>query len=394
MEADSYSAELVGQPAVSFQDIKESGKQKKSQGIPFHKPTLSKNELKSVLECMVQDEISYGRVAVHMEKEFANAFEFRKALSAPSLTSAYHLALMSLELVEGDEVIMAANAPVAALDAVGQVGATPVLVDIDRKSFHPAHEEIQAKVNGKTAAIVISYPYGAFHDYEPVREWLQTDEAKAQRTDAVKDVKIIEDLSYIAGSEYLGRYIGTDADIAVIGLHAEMMMTTGKGAVLLTDSRNLAAQMKDLRMHGGSNRPYRLRYDYSITDYQAAMGIEQLGNLAQILERRKKLGHRYLEAVSDSKLHSFFRHAGEDAFGSFPIIMETPIEHGMSYFKSLRIEVRRTSQFGPLHNLMGLPATDFPNAERVYQRGLLIPLYPYLTKMNVERIVGSLRAFY
>ena len=392
MEAESHYQEpepIISEKALERKE--EQRKKKKSKGIVFNKPTLSKKELKSVLECMVQDEISFGKVAANLEKEFANAFDFQKALSAPSLTSAYHLAFLSLGFEKEDEIIVSASAPVAILDAISYVGANAVLVDLDQNSFHPSIESIQSKISKKTKSIILNYPFGSFFDYEPLREYLQSGTLPKELR---KQIKIIEDISYIAGIEHGGSYVGSHSDIAIIGLHSDMLMTTGKGAIILTDSRNIYGLARDLRMHNG-NKPYRVRYDYTIPDYQAAMGIEQLSSLPQVIERRKAIGKKFLEAAQSSKyLDTYFKSTNLDAFGQFPIILKNSIENGMRYFNSLQIEIKRVNEVRPLHQLTGAGTTDFPNAEKLYQRGLLIPIYPYLTKANVERLIGALKGYY
>jgi dTDP-4-amino-4,6-dideoxygalactose transaminase len=114
---------------------------------------------------------------------------------------------------------------------------------------------------------------------------------------------VIEDISHVIGHEFDGRQAGSEADIAIAGLNEDHLMTIGKGAVVLTDSHNLFSIIKDLRVQGG-NRPYRVRFDYAITDYQAAMGAEQLGIFA-IIERRRRMGVLYNEAIKNSRLKTF-----------------------------------------------------------------------------------------
>lgn len=137
-----------------------------------------------------------------------------------------------------------------------------------------------------------------------------------------------------------------------------------------------------------------MRFDYAITDYQAAMGMEQLGNLAAIIERRRRIGVLYKEAIEKSRLKTYFTNAEADVCASFPVIAETDIEHTQRYFASLHIETRRIFPNGPLHQIMGLNTLDFPNAERLYQRSLLLPLYPMLNKPSVEKITAAIRGFY
>ena len=356
------------------------------QQIAFNKPTFSKKELKSVLECMVQDEITFGNVVLNFEKELASAFEFQKAITTISLSSAYHLALMSFDIKENDEIILAANSPVAALDAVHYLKAKPVLVDIAQNSFNASDELIIEKITAKTKAIILFHAYGAYQNHQLLFDFLKTDENAAE-------IKLIEDISYLAGAEDDTGFVGNSADIAISGLHEDMIMTIGKGAVLFTNSKNIYASAKDLRMHGGK-KAYRVRYDYTIPDYQAAMGLEQLGQLTNIINRRRKIGSLYKETISESRLQTWFQDSEIDTFGAFPVVFDKPVDTVKAFFQSRNIDCRKTMVYGPLGNLIGEPASSFPNAEKLYQRGLLLPLYPNLTKINIERLITAIRSYH
>jgi len=362
----------------------------KNNGIVYSKPTLTKKEVQSVMECLVTDHIAFGSIAENFEKEAAKSFDFKKSLSVISYTSAYHLSFLSLEIEKEkeDEVIISANAPVEILDALGYLDIEPIIVDVARDGFLPSSEQIIEQITDKTKCIVLNYSFGAFYDYEELREYI---EEKNKLKNKNEKIKIIEDLSFIIGHEHKGRFIGADADIAIVGMNKDMIMTIGKGALLLTDSTKYYATAKDLRMQK-SSKTYRIRYDYTITDMNAAIGLEQLGQLSSILDRRRKIGVSYKEALKTSKIESYFNSAGLDSFGAFPIVVNTSQKHALKYFQSLRIEVKKVQE--PLHHFLDLPNGDFINAEKLYNKGLLIPIYPYLTKKNIERMIGSLRAFY
>ena len=372
--------------------------------IVFNRPTLSKKELQSVLECMVHDEISFGNVVRNFEKQAAETFEFQHAMASPSLNAAYHLAFLSLEISEGDEVILPVNSSVAALDAIGYIGAKPVLVDIGRNSLHPEIEDIQKKVTENTKAILLHYAHGAYKNYGNLRASLRGEKIEGSPDTKIKDnssqykqIKIIEDISYIAGRETPSGFVGSEADIVILGLNEDMIITMGRGALIMTNSRNIFSFARDLRNHA-VGKTYKMRYDYTITDYQAAMGLEQLGHIASILERRKKIGHVYLDVMKQllnkDRLQHYFQNPDMDAYGSFPVLFDANLEHTAKFFKSLRIDVKRVMLPGPMHHMLGLPENDFANAERLYQKAVLIPLYPNLTKSSVERISSALKTFY
>jgi len=363
----------------------------KRQPIQYLRPTLSRNELKSVLESLVQEEVSFGQGVLNFEKAFARTFDFQHAAAVDSYTSAFHLALLATELTKDDEIIVPVSAPLSLIDAINYIGAKIVLVDLAKESFHSEVESLLAATTDKTKVIFLPYAFGSYKDFRALYEKLES--AGLRKAGKERRVRTIEDISHVVGHEFHGRQAGSDADIAIAGLNEDHLMTIGKGAVVMTDSHNLFAIVKDLRVQGG-NRPYRVRFDYAITDYQAAMGLEQLGNLAAMIERRRRMGVLYNEAIAQSRLKSYFAAPDFDVCGGFPVVGETDIEHMQRYFSSLQIETRRVFLNGPLHHAMGLNPLEFPNAERLFQRGLLLPLYPMLNKAAVEKITASIRGFY
>ncbi len=353
---------------------------KYDNGIIFTKPTITTKELKSVLECMVQDEISCGKIVKNFENISSNVFGFKKALSAPSLNSAYHLALLGLGIQEGDEVIMTSLAPLGGLDAIGYLKATPVIIDAARGDFHPSMDQIMEKVNKNTKAIILSYPYGAFKNYDELK----------RRIKDLKRIKIIEDISEIIGFDFKKTSI---SDWTIISFHSDMLITMGNGAMLLTNADHLYSMAKDLQMHGGS-RPYRIRYDYTITDYQAAMGLEQINHLETLSKRCRKIGHLYLEAIQQSRFKTYFKFKEMDIYSSFPVFSEKNTKDMIRHFKNFGIETRRIVNYSPLHQLMELSVANFRNTEGMYKRGILIPIYPHLNKQSIDRIILAIKKFY
>ncbi len=358
--------------------------------IQYIRPTLSRNELKSVLESLVQEEVSFGQGVLNFERAFARTFDFQHATAVDSYTSAFHLALLATELTAEDQIILPVSAPLSLLDAVHYVGAKVVLVDLAKDSLHADSDALLAQINEKTKVIFLPYTLGSYKDFTPLYEKL---EAAGLRKGKEQRIRVIEDISHVVGHDVNGHQAGSNADIAIVGLNEDHLMTIGKGAVVLTDSHNLFSTIKDLRVQGG-NRPYRVRFDYAITDYQAAMGLEQLGNLSAMIERRRRMGVLYKEAIANSRLKSFFVAPEHDVCGAFPVIADADVTHTQRYFASLQIETRRVFPNGPLHHIMGLKALDFPNAEKLFQRGLLLPLYPMLNKAAVEKITAAIRGFY
>lgn len=400
--------------------------EKKIKPIDAHRPTLSKREIESVLNCLIEDKLGSGEVTRRFERVFANSFGFRHALAVNSLTSAYHLAFLGLGIGPGDRVILSALAPLAACDALRYVGAEPILLDVARGSFHPEEEQIWQLIQDlnrtgqadgavspaveQTQAIDTD-PSCANSDAEVVdiNNALQDPGAAAgqiclvldhsfgsvHRLDAEKlraeNIKIIEDFTGLVGSTVQpdGDFFGKQGHVAICGLAEFDLLTTGNGAMLISSEPRLHGRLHSLR-YGGKRKKGAIAYDYRLEDFQAAMGLDQLGRLGITLARRKKIGQKYLESLRTTRHENFFKESGVDAYLQFPVVFNKNMEEVLRYYASLQIGVVRAVAY-PLHHVLNLPRMQYPNAERFYQRAVSVPIYPALTANNVERISSSVR---
>lgn len=359
-----------------------------STPIPFSRPALSKKELVSVLNCLVEDELGFGRISQQFEREFARAFRFRHALSVNSFTAAWHLAFLGLEIGPDDEIITSSLGDLGLADAAGYLGARVVPVDIERDSFHICLDGIRQALTSRTRAVIISHPFGnVFTRWEELESILDQWEQ-----DHGQKIFILEDFSAVLGQENGAEFTGHRGKVGVVSFAADMMITNGHGAMLVCSDPRLYGRVNQLRnledRAGG-----QVRYDYRITDFQAAMGLEQLANLGLILERRKKIGRKFLNILAKTSFTTWFNDPERDTYLNFPVITKLSWERVERYFKSLAIEVRPPVRL-PLHQFMDLNRMDFPNCEKLVRKGFLIPCYPHLSKNNVERISQALRGLY
>jgi perosamine synthetase len=355
----------------------------KNKPIEVSRPTLTKQELESVLDCLIQDQLGSGEIAKKFEKTFASAFNFKHVAAVNSLTSAYHLSMLALGIGPGDRVLMSSIAPLAACDAVRYTGAEVLLVDIDRDSFHPAAAVIEQILENEKnthgnypAAFILDHSFGSV---SPLNTELFRE----------KNIKIIEDFTGLVGSFDDSFSPGLAGNFSVCGLSEQDLITTGNGAVIITHDAKLHAKVQSLR-YGSKRTPGAVAYDYRLPDFHAAMGLDQLTHLSALLSRRKKIGIKYLETIRQTQHSTFFKRADLDAYLRFPVIIGKTKEETHRYFNSLHIGIRETMEI-PLHHLLEYPRLEFPNAERLYQKSVCIPLFPNLTANNVERICSSLR---
>lgn len=351
----------------------------KIRPIEAHRPTLSKQELESVLDCLIHDKIGSGAITHKFERTFANAFSYRHVLALNSLASAYHLAFLALGIEAGQSILMSALAPLQALDAVRYVQAEPVIIDLDRDSFHPSMDEVKKYIEShenSIKAVILDHTFGSPSTLDAA--WLRE-----------KGIFVIEDFTGLVGSDRDGDYFGNIGHISVCGLSEYDLLTTGNGAVTVTSDSKLFSRLQSLR-YGGKRLNDSPAYDYRLEDFQAAMGLDQLSRLGITLARRKKIGQKFLETLRLTKHRTFFTEPGIDSYLQFPVLIAKNRDEVERYFASLQIGITRVVE-APLHHILGTASLEFPNAERIYQKCIAIPLYPSLTANNVERIASSLR---
>ncbi|MCB1159567.1 MAG: DegT/DnrJ/EryC1/StrS aminotransferase family protein, partial [Leptospiraceae bacterium] len=268
----------------------------KNHRIEYDKPTISKGELKTVLECLVEDQLYTGSIVERFEKEFRSTFQFKYSLSVNSLFAAYHLSLLALGVKAGDRVLLSSFAPLQALDALFLIGAEPVPLELGKSSFHPSPEDLQKKIKEKEPkAIILDHTFGCllnFKNYD------------------LANIPVIEDYSEALGADLEEIPVGKQGTLSICGLAENHVITTGNGAMISSNDANLHNFMKNLRFNPTAPRKDRSpRFEYNLIDYQAAMGIEQLSKLGLIIERKKKIAQVYLQAVMAASHETYFQKA-------------------------------------------------------------------------------------
>ncbi|MCB1170690.1 MAG: DegT/DnrJ/EryC1/StrS aminotransferase family protein [Leptospiraceae bacterium] len=358
--------------------------EKKPGPIEAQRPALSKEELESVLDCLIQDRLGSGSICERFEKSFAQVASYKHALAVNSLTAAYHLAFLSLDLNEGDEVWLNALTSVSALDACRYVGATPRLLDPARGQFHVDQQSVQNALENEPRNLgereykkiyVLDHTYGSRNKLDVT--WLKQ-----------QGFLIVEDFTGMPGAETEEGYTGHAGEVAVCGLSEFDLVTTGNGAMVVTGDQKLQKKMLSLR-YGGKRDKKSVAYDYRLEDFQAAMGLIQLSRLGLTLSRRRKIGEKYLQTLRQTKHETYFAEPGVDCYHLFPVVVNKTHDEVERYYNSLQIGITRIPE--PLHHFLDLPRLEFPNAERMYQKSICVPVYPALTANNVERISNSLR---
>jgi len=334
--------------------------------IVSNKPTITRKELEAVLDCLINDDLSAGDSVKNLESSLAKIIGLTYALSTNSLTSAYHLIFKALEIGESSEVIMPSFFTQAPLSALSMTGGKPVLLDSEKDSLFPSIADIKEKISERTKAIIVGHLFGYHFSFEGFDDI---------------EIPVIEDVSHSIGTDIDDIPCGNNGTFAVASFDPSGIITTGNGGIVLTNNSKYYSSMKDFR--GPDDR--HINFDYSMTDFQAAMGISQLPKLLDLLTRRREIAKIYHESLRITSHKTPYPYSEKFAYHSFPVIFSVTNEKMESYWRKNKIEVVHILKY-PLHNLTGSSVSGFSNSERLSKKLFAVPLYPTLSRKDVETI--------
>jgi perosamine synthetase len=262
-----------------------------SQRIQVARPDMSHREFRSILDAFLSSWISSkGPYVDKFEQEFRAFIGTDHGVAVSNGTVALHLGLLALGIGPGDEVIVPDLTFAATINAVLFCGATPVIVDVDRRTWGISLAGVQQAVTPRTKAIIPVHLYGRPVEIGPIAAFA-----------AKRGIGIIEDCAEAHGARYEGRPVGQFGDVACFSFYANKIVTTGEGGMCLTNSPELAQSIRLLRDHGMTpSRSYwheRVGYNYRITNLQAAIGYSQLWRIEEVLDRNREIANAYRTAL-------------------------------------------------------------------------------------------------
>ena len=261
--------------------------------FPVMEPFLNGREEDYVVECIRSGWISsQGRFVVQFEKMVAQYHDVEHALAVCNGTTALHLALVSLNVGPGDEVIVPDFTFAATAAAVVHAGARPVFVDVDSESWTISPAAVEEAITPSTKAIIPVHLYG-----HPCRMDRIMEIAKYH------GLLVIEDCAEAFGAKQGGRLVGRFGDAACYSFFGNKVLTTGEGGLILFRDASVYDRARMLRDHGmDQGRKYwhlEPGFNYRMTNLQAAVGVAQLERVDEILNRKAALARMYDQALQD-----------------------------------------------------------------------------------------------
>ena len=341
--------------------------------IPHSKVALDEEDFGGLIKVLRSGQLAQGRVVSSLEEKSASLIGVNHAVAVSSGSAALHLSLLSLGVSEGSEVILPSYVCTALLNAIHYVGATPVLADIHPDTYNITGENIKKVVTDKTKAVIVPHMFGLPADIEAILSL---------------GIPVIEDCAQCIGARVNGRKAGSFGLVSILSFYATKMLGAGEGGMVLSNDRELIDGIRDLRAYD-EKETYTVRYNYKLTDIQAALVASQLNKLSAFIEKRKEIAAVYnrglkkagvtLPVVPEQREHIYYRYV---------ILLEDSLGF-MKEMKERGIECRRPV-FKPLHRYLSLPGC--PITDEVWEKAVSIPIYPSLKAEEAHRIVDAIKA--
>ena len=379
---------------VRYKTIPEFERRSQRAIIPVCEPTLAGNEGKYVQQAIETNWISSaGQFIREFEAGFAAYCGVKYGIACANGTVAMHLAMATLGLEPGDEVIIPTFTMIATANAVTYCGATPVLVDMEPQYWQMDVEQVARKITPRTRAIVPVHIYGHPTDMDPLR-------ALAQE----HGLLVIEDAAEAHGATYKGRRAGSLGDAAGFSFYGNKIITTGEGGMVTTDNRELAQLAWNLRDHAFSHERHFwhkfVGFNYRMTNLQAAVGLALLEQLDTFVAARRRHAHEYnrlLQGVPGIRTPQEAPEA-KNVYWMYGILVDAQ-EYGMDRDALRRVladnGIETRNFFIPMHcqpvYWQQYKGQRYPVAEDLCKRGFYLPSASSLRQDELEYVVSVIR---
>jgi dTDP-4-amino-4,6-dideoxygalactose transaminase len=387
--------------SAAERDSRTAGRPTRTEYLVFGKPDIREPEIEEVIATLRSAWIGTGPRTTQFEKQFGEYVGAPYSVAVNSCTAALHLALITIGLRPGDEVIVPAMTFASTANVVIHAGGRPVLADVRRDTMCLDPNEITRLATPKTRAVIPVHFAGRPAEMNDI-----------MRAAQARGLRVIEDCAHAIETIYQGRHAGTIGDLGAFSFYATKNVVTGEGGMVTTSNQAWADRVRTLRLHGLSGDAWKRFSDdgfkqyevvepgfkYNMMDLQAALGIHQLARVESNLSRRQQIWTLYDEAFS-----------GLPVF--LPPVPEPNTRHARHLYTLLldidRLRGDRDSVMSALHRYrigsgvhyralhlhryygetFGYHRNDFPNAEWISDRTISLPLSPGMTDADVEDVV-------
>ena len=364
--------------------------------IPLCIPEIRGNEWKYVKDCIDTNWVSsVGSYVNLFEEKFSEYVNSKSAVVTMNGTAALQLALATLGIGEGDEVIIPSLTFISPINTLKYVGAKPVFVDVCRDTFVMDAEKIEELITDKTKAIMPVHIYGHPADMDRIMEIAR-----------LHNLYVIEDATESLGSTYKGKMTGTIGDIGCFSFNGNKLITTGAGGMLVTNNlehgsraKFLSTQTKVVTENKAFYHP-EVGYNFRMPNLLAAFGAAQLENIKEYLKIKRENAMYYKELLSDIKGITLpvEKENVENCFWLYSILIEE--EYGISRDELIQKlseeKIESRPFFMPIHEMppyKDCTHGDLSVTKELYKRGINLPSSVALKKEEIEKICEVIKKY-
>jgi len=385
--------------------------------LPFSEPCLGREEWEAVERVFRRNWYTTGPETGEFEREFREYLGCRCAVALHSATAALHVALLTLGIGAGDEVMVTPFTFVSTVNTIFEVGAFPVFVDIDENDYMPSPEALEETVRrefeerdgvwysrsrgGKLKAIMVVHYAG-----QPAK--LEEIEALAQKY----RLAIVEDAAHAVGASIGKRKIGTGQNLTCFSFYSNKNMTSGEGGMVTCDEIGWEKALRMFSLHGidkeayarlkGSGMPFYdvkvLGYKYNMTDLQGALGRAQLKKVELFNKKRRELADLYTHYLGEVE-ELAVRPLRDGVTSSRHLFVAELLRGDRDELlrELLHRRIQCSVHFRPVHlftyhkERLPYKEGDFPKAEAIFERILSLPLFPTMEEEDVAYVVESVK---
>ena len=362
--------------------------------IPVNTPIFNGNEEKYLVNCIRSGWISSeGSYIKDFEDKFSQYVDRKFGVAVSNGSAALDIAIKALNIGIGDEVIVPTFTIISPVQSIVTAGATPILVDSLYDTWNMNVFEIENKITNKTKAILVVHIYGLPVDMAPV-------------IDLCKKYKLflIEDAAEMHGQTYNNLKCGSFGDISIFSFYPNKHITTGEGGMLVCDDLQLSERCKKLRNlafepNGRRFVHNELGWNYRMTNLQAAIGLAQLENIENHIQKKREIGEMYNDLLS--KLHGFQLPLQKTTYANniywvFGLVAESEELYNRA-LKQLESDGIGTRPFfwcmhkQPIFQKMRIfDNSTYPIAEKLATNGFYLPSGLGLTKAEIKSVIESI----
>jgi len=366
--------------------------------IPVSRPSIGEEELNEVRKVFDSGWLGMGRWVAEFEGKLKELLGADNAVAVNTGTTALHLALDSIGIEKGDEVIVPSLTFIASVQAIVACGAKPVFCDVEEDTLNMDIMDASRRITSKTKAIMPIHYSGQPCDMDAILGL-----AKKRR------LRVVEDAAHAFGSYYKGKRIGSFGDITCFSFDPIKTITCGEGGAIVTKDTDLAHIMYKKRILGidkdtWSRYKHKRDWFYNVTtsgfryhmsNINAAIGLVQLKKLDAFISRRREIAKKYDEELG--KIRGIIltkRDYDNIAPFNYIIKVKDAREDLMAFLKNAKIDTGVHYIPNHIQPLFNKSRVSLPITEKLYEHILTLPLYVDMTNEEQTFIIKKIKEFW